>query len=244
MSVIDLTINWKNHSDHIKNVIEELLKNNELTDVTIFIEGNYIKAHKVILSACSLYFRQIFKEIKEPSPIVIINGIEHSILLNILDFMYNGEVHIKKELFDDFMRGSKSLQVCGLTYINKESLDKDVNSSKVVKSVRKRPIKNNKVESSKICKNDIKEELVEVFEDNSQFLEENVLFDAVLKQENKSTEEYTCDICGKTYQLKDSLKRHYRVHDGATTCSICSKVLSRKTHLERHLITKHGIVSN
>ncbi|KAJ8960733.1 hypothetical protein NQ318_020025 [Aromia moschata] len=54
---------------------------------------------------------------------------------------------------------------------------------------------------------------------------------------------YDCEICGKSYKLKDSLSKHLSVHAGYTTCIICSKVLSRKTHLDRHMIQTHGVTN-
>ncbi|KAE8746199.1 hypothetical protein FOCC_FOCC007071 [Frankliniella occidentalis] len=49
-----------------------------------------------------------------------------------------------------------------------------------------------------------------------------------------------CDICGKGFQIRDSLYKHRSVHRGATTCPICQAVLNRKGYLRRHLATVHG----
>lgn len=48
----------------------------------------------------------------------------------------------------------------------------------------------------------------------------------------------SCDICKKTFNRTQSLKRHYRTHFGydRLPCEICGKGFSRKEHLSRHMI--------
>lgn len=52
-------LRWNNHTNNILEVFTEQLNNEALVDVTISCEGQYLKAHKMILSACSPYFQVI-----------------------------------------------------------------------------------------------------------------------------------------------------------------------------------------
>ena len=54
---------------------------------------------------------------------------------------------------------------------------------------------------------------------------------------NKSKEEYVCDLCGKSFKLKDSLKNHVRVkHENKKIwkCRKCSKTYSYRRGLLEH----------
>ena len=48
---------WNNHTTTILSVMDSLLEEESLVDVTLSADGQFIRAHRVILSACSPYFR-------------------------------------------------------------------------------------------------------------------------------------------------------------------------------------------
>lgn len=48
-------LRWNNHQSTLISVFDNLLENNILVDCTLAAEGRYIKAHKVVLCACSPY---------------------------------------------------------------------------------------------------------------------------------------------------------------------------------------------
>lgn len=50
-------LRWHNHVPNFVSVFSDLLNNECLVDVTLATEGKYIQAHKVVLSACSSYFK-------------------------------------------------------------------------------------------------------------------------------------------------------------------------------------------
>lgn len=54
-------LKWNNFQNNILNAFESLQNTEDLTDVTLTCEGINVKAHKFILSACSPYFRTVFK---------------------------------------------------------------------------------------------------------------------------------------------------------------------------------------
>lgn len=49
-------LKWTNHTNNILQVFAEHLMYESLVDVTLSCEGHFIKAHKMMLSACSPYF--------------------------------------------------------------------------------------------------------------------------------------------------------------------------------------------
>lgn len=54
-------LRWNNFQANITSQFEALRYNEDFTDVTIACEGQQLQAHKVVLSACSPYFKEIFK---------------------------------------------------------------------------------------------------------------------------------------------------------------------------------------
>lgn len=56
-------LRWNNHQSTLVSVFDNLLENGTLVDCTLFAEGKFLKAHKVVLSACSPYFEVSFWKI-------------------------------------------------------------------------------------------------------------------------------------------------------------------------------------
>ena len=67
------TVRWdKFHT----NITEYLKHENDFVNVTLACDGNQqIKAHKIILSAGSLFFRDILVNAKHPEPFIFLSGI-------------------------------------------------------------------------------------------------------------------------------------------------------------------------
>ncbi len=55
------SLKWNNYLSHIMDAFEHLRSEENLVDVTLSCEGYKIKAHKMLLSACSSYFKDLFK---------------------------------------------------------------------------------------------------------------------------------------------------------------------------------------
>lgn len=82
------SLRWNNYLRHITYAFENLRNQDDFVDVTLFCEGRKIKAHKVLLSACSGYFKEIFKESPHPHPVIIFKFIKYDDLAAIIEFMY------------------------------------------------------------------------------------------------------------------------------------------------------------
>jgi hypothetical protein len=52
-----MQLEWLNHSSQLLEGVSELLTCQDLLDVTISAEGKKLRAHRVILSAASAYFK-------------------------------------------------------------------------------------------------------------------------------------------------------------------------------------------
>ncbi|XP_030369364.1 sex determination protein fruitless isoform X5 [Scaptodrosophila lebanonensis] len=108
-------LRWNNHPTNLTGVLTSLLQREALCDVTLACEGETVKAHQTILSACSPYFETIFLQNQHPHPIIYLKDVRYSEMRSLLDFMYKGEVNVGQSSLPMFLKTAESLQVRGLT---------------------------------------------------------------------------------------------------------------------------------
>lgn len=54
-------LRWNNYQSSITSAFENLRDDEDFVDVTLACDGRSLKAHRVVLSACSPYFRELLK---------------------------------------------------------------------------------------------------------------------------------------------------------------------------------------
>lgn len=101
---------------------EKMFKNEDLVDVSLSCEDGTIRAHKVILSACSSYFRQILSKFTSPYqyPVLIIKDMCFADLKAIIEFIYRGEVTVPQEQLTSVLKSAEALKVKGLADVNNQ----------------------------------------------------------------------------------------------------------------------------
>ncbi|XP_062563566.1 protein tramtrack, alpha isoform isoform X2 [Armigeres subalbatus] len=118
MSSQRFCLRWNNHQTNLLSVFDQLLHAETFTDVTLAVEGQSLKAHKMVLSACSPYFQALFVDNPEKHPIVILKDVPFKDMKCLLDFMYRGEVSVDQDRLAAFLRVAESLRIKGLTEVN------------------------------------------------------------------------------------------------------------------------------
>lgn len=106
---------WDNFHRNMSMGMQSLLENEDLVDVTLAIEGRCLKAHKMVLSVCSPYFRELFQSNPCKHPIVFMKDVSYVVLMDLLQFMYQGEVQVAQENLSLFIKTAEALQIKGLT---------------------------------------------------------------------------------------------------------------------------------
>ena len=108
-------LSWNNFTSWTKSTFKDLLKEQEFTDVTLACEDDkQIKAHKVILSACSHFFRNIILKNPHPHPLIYLKGLHFKELSSIIEFIYVGQTEVAQDDVEMFMNAAKDLKVKGL----------------------------------------------------------------------------------------------------------------------------------
>ncbi|XP_055710082.1 protein bric-a-brac 2-like isoform X2 [Phlebotomus papatasi] len=106
---------WHNFQKNVSIQFERLREEEDLVDITFACEGRQIRAHKLVLFACSPYFKQLLKSNPCKHPVFFMNDVKFEILKAILEYMYLGEVHVSNDNLKEFMRVAESLKIRGLS---------------------------------------------------------------------------------------------------------------------------------
>jgi len=116
MSNEKFCLKWNDFESNISIAFRDLRDHSEFFDITLACEDNQIQAHKVILSACSPFFRTVLaRNSTHPNPLIYLRGIKFTDLESVLNFMYHGEVNVAQDQLNSFLTVAEDLRVKGLT---------------------------------------------------------------------------------------------------------------------------------
>merc|ERR1712155_222347 len=107
------TLTWKRYSDHLREMVNEMMTSSEFADVTLVTDDKQlIRAHRNILSACSPVFKSILQiDSKNANPVLYLRGIQYSEMESIMQFIYLGEARLYEERMSEFLTVSKNLAI-------------------------------------------------------------------------------------------------------------------------------------
>jgi len=108
-------LRWNDFESNISVAFRELRDDKDFFDVTLACDDEQIQAHKVILSACSPFFRQILRRNVHQHPLLYLKGVKYTDIQSVLNFMYHGEVNVAQEDLNSFLAVAEELRVKGLT---------------------------------------------------------------------------------------------------------------------------------
>jgi len=111
-------LRWNDFESNISVAFRELREEKDFFDVTLACDDSQVQAHKVILSACSPFFRNILRRNPHQHPLLYLKGVKYKELLSVLNFMYQGEVNVAQEELNSFLAVAEDLRVKGLTQNN------------------------------------------------------------------------------------------------------------------------------
>ena len=115
-----LCLRWNNYQSNLTSVFDQLLQNETFVDVTLAADGHAIKAHRMVLSACSPYFQHLFFDNPCQHPIVILKDTRWPELKAIVEYMYRGEISVAQEELTSLLRVAETLKIRGLSELNSD----------------------------------------------------------------------------------------------------------------------------
>jgi len=132
-------LRWNDFESNISTAFRELRDDKDFFDVTLSCDDEQIQAHKVILSACSPFFRGVLRRNPHAHPLLYLKGVKFSDLTAVLNFMYHGEVNVAQEELNSFLAVAEELRVKGLTQNNQSGNNSSSSSKKEPFSAAPRP---------------------------------------------------------------------------------------------------------
>ena len=107
-------LRWNDFQTNMVASFKHLRDEKSFCDVTIATEGQHTKAHKMILCACSPYFKNLLEQNPAKHPIIILKDVPFMHLTAILEFMYAGEVNVAQDQLPAFLKTAEKLKIKGL----------------------------------------------------------------------------------------------------------------------------------
>ena len=104
-------LRWEDHHKSFFELAEDLCHQEQFIDVTISCGDHNFPAHKLILSVCSPYFKNLFLRNPCKHPIVVLKDVHFKYMKLLLIFMYRGEVAVPQEDLPGLLKVARSLQV-------------------------------------------------------------------------------------------------------------------------------------
>jgi len=111
-----LCLSWNKYESNFSVAFQDLRQEKEFFDVTLACKDGQLEAHKVILSSCSTFFRDILKRNPHVHPLLYMKDVKLSHLQAVMDFMYQGNVNVDQKELDTFLALARELKVKGLDH--------------------------------------------------------------------------------------------------------------------------------
>ena len=110
-----ILFSWGLFAQNASTSMTNMWQDRYYTDVTLVtMDEKQIKAHKLILSSSSNFFKNIFVRNPHPNPLIYLKDINHKELELVLKFMYHGKCNVERLDIENFLQTGSQLGVSGL----------------------------------------------------------------------------------------------------------------------------------
>ena len=234
-SVEKFNLEWHSYSDHLRNMMKEMLMNDHFSDVTIVTEDKkHIKANLNILSACSTFFKDVLK--KQNNSIIYLRGIYFEEVELIMQYIYLGKTSLPEEMLTEFLSVARSLEIMELINVetfSNEAIDNKPPTCEVEESKEE-------TVSSEWSDNDVPKETKNKCDYQSPY---QSFLPSQIRTKHEGVR-YACDQCDYRTEDKSNLSHHIQIaHEGEGNkrfaCSQCVYVTTRQSTLKAHIQSKH-----
>ena len=251
MSNEKCNLTWHNYSDHLKQMLHNLMNDNDSQDVTLVCDDKVkIKAHKIVLKACSPVFENILENINTSEAVVYLRGIDHQEVESVLQFMYLGEATFYQDRMNEFLSVAKILEIKELDVemdeekfenIDKDSKDEeeliDEDENIITATAQSSPAVNQKNASLPVVTDDPASKQCPDCGIEFSF-RQSMLY------HHRSAHlgvRYPCNQCDYKATARSSLTKHTQsVHEGVRyPCSQCDYKATTRPSLTRHILAVH-----
>ena len=233
-------LTWHTYTDHLREMLHNMMSSNELTDITLVSEDKKkFKAHKVVLSASSSVFKSIISDNLLTSQVIYLRGIQSFEIESILQFIYLGEATFYQERMNEFLDVARSLEVKEIEVPKTEQND----------NFEKDDGHDNEVPKNEKIISRTPQKQRQIMKDNENKYPCNQCnYRAIrfghLQQHIKSVhegEKYPCGQCSYKASDPSGLRIHIQsIHEGVKyPCEQCNYQATKLVNLRRHIQSIH-----
>merc|ERR1712142_631710 len=96
-------------------ILSQAFAENTYADVTLVSDDKIpVKAHKLILSACSPVLKNLLVNHPNSQPLIFLRDVEYQDLKSILQFLYSGQSQVSEDRLEKLMEAGKNLGIDNL----------------------------------------------------------------------------------------------------------------------------------
>ena len=238
-----LSIQCDHFEDHIKTAFSKLRENEDYVDVTLACAEDQVQAHKVIVASFSPILAGILKRQKSNHPVIYLKGIKSVDLINVVNFMYEGQVSLAASNLDSFFDVANELQVEGLFHRDEVEINTEMHESPLEAAngdVMDRSDMDGtdekvtvKVESED---SDIQTDYLDYGNEQEVGEVSDVQRDFFVNH-NVANVGGDCEAVWEPPNINNNLKMFTSAGNGKWSCNVCNKmIIGNKSQMKRHVI--------
>ncbi|XP_026809130.1 zinc finger protein 572-like isoform X2 [Rhopalosiphum maidis] len=251
-------LRWNNHLENLRALFECLFNEQILVDVTIACQDGLLRAHKLILSACSPYFETIFQENPCKHPTVIMRGVTLHEMQSLCQYMYVGSVEVQENSLSSLLKVARELQIKGLsekTVSNDQPKHKPTFNYTPIKSSEtsdqdasnKFEMTNGSTSSIETDSRTFQVPCEDDSSDNNTSFEHSAMLSPQVMMDEHTDENKPTILSQPKYQpthvdFQAFLEAQNKVNlTGSVECPTCQRTFLNKQNLRRHMQTHSGL---
>lgn len=219
-------LTWNDFQSNITKSFKSLREETGLFDVTLISSDHRsVPAHRVVLSACSEFFKTIFNKNNSTNMCLYLDCATSKEINLVLDYIYQGEVQLYQEELEGFLGVAENLKLDGLLSngeTEKEPVSQDTKEERVHSTKKIHELPTEKSYPGVASKQDERSlsTINESFQCSNAQVEEK--FQELVLKEDKL---YRCTVCNKTMPHRSNMKKHLETHLSGLTyeCPLCGQ---------------------
>ena len=237
-------LKWNDFESNISKSFSKLRGETQLFDVTLVGQDQTkVSAHRLVLSACSDFFKNIFYSNTHSHPMLYLDGVDSKEINLMLDYIYQGEIQIQQEHLERFLDVASKFKLEGL--IGSDEDNEDISKTENINQVEvedfiEEPVSKPAREhvGNKNSTQKPKERALRVLQDPAKMIDAsntdvNQMYQELIVKEGGN---YRCTVCEKSMGHKANMERHVETHMTGLSydCKTCGKTFRSKHSLFYH----------